>query len=83
MRPRINYAVGVRLMRNVAVVFAAVYNGRIFPSCRSLEFLNDQHQGDDRVRLGRSYNSDDDNESNEVGVQVFSSRPCCTFMYRT
>lgn len=35
---------------------------------RSLEFLNDQHQGEDRVRLGRSYpdNSDEDTESNEV-----------------
>lgn len=44
---------------------------------RSLEFLNDQHHGEDRVRLGRSYadNSDEDNESNEVDfsfLNVFS-----------
>lgn len=41
-----------------------------FDIYRSLEFLNDQHQGEDRVRLGRSYpdNSDEDNESNEVVI---------------
>ncbi|XP_022181707.1 uncharacterized protein LOC111041659 isoform X2 [Myzus persicae] len=35
---------------------------------KSLEFLNDQHHSEDRVRLGRSYpdNSDEDNESNEA-----------------
>lgn len=42
---------------------------------RSLEFLNDQHQGEDRVRLGRSYpdNSDEDNESTEVVIYALYS----------
>lgn len=44
----------------------------LFDIYRSLEFLNDQHHGEDRVRLGRSYpdNSDEDNESNEVVIRV-------------
>lgn len=40
---------------------------------RSLEFLNDQHQGEERVRLGRSYpdNSDDDREERYESNEVF------------
>lgn len=52
--------------RNGNLLQSAKREWFIFFFCRSLEFLNDQHQGEDRVRLGRSYNSDDDYESNEV-----------------
>ncbi|XP_060833568.1 uncharacterized protein LOC132917059 [Rhopalosiphum padi] len=53
------------------VMDAKRYGGIYEPSLwyyKSLEFLNDQHHSEDRVRLGRSYpdNSDEDNESNET-----------------
>ncbi|XP_015371923.1 PREDICTED: uncharacterized protein LOC107167411 [Diuraphis noxia] len=53
------------------VMDAKRYGGVYEPSLwyyKSLEFLNDQHHSEDRVRLGRSYpdNSDEDNESNET-----------------
>ncbi|XP_025193021.1 uncharacterized protein LOC112593021 [Melanaphis sacchari] len=59
------------------VMDAKRYGGIYEPSLwyyKSLEFLNDQHHSEDRVRLGRSYpdNSDEDNESNETqNILVF------------
>ncbi|XP_025425472.1 uncharacterized protein LOC112694266 [Sipha flava] len=61
------------------VMDAKRYGGVYEPSLwyyKSLEFLNDQHQGEERVRLGRSYpdNSDEDNESNEAQILMYEDR---------
>ncbi|XP_050423502.1 uncharacterized protein LOC126835185 isoform X2 [Adelges cooleyi] len=52
------------------VIDAKRYGETYEPTLWSLEFLNDQYVGEDRVRLGRSYleTSDDDNESNNEAL---------------